>query len=82
MPGPFPAPPIFLWEKPWGRGWSVKSSILSLHITLIRPHDKALNDLSLRVLLFHVLPLHVLSPHVLSLHSIFYHMLRKATSMC
>ena len=21
MPGPFPAPPIFLSEKPWGRGW-------------------------------------------------------------
>ena len=21
MPGPFPAPPIFLREKPWGRGW-------------------------------------------------------------
>ena len=21
MPGPFPAPPIFWREKPWGRGW-------------------------------------------------------------
>ena len=24
MPGPFAAPPIFLREKPWGRGWSYR----------------------------------------------------------
>ena len=38
MPGPFPAPPIFLREKPWGRGCEIplekKLSTVSSHFPL------------------------------------------------
>ena len=37
MPGPFPAPPIFLREKPWGRG--------CMHVIIPWPFSRVLKSL-------------------------------------